>query len=407
MHRRQRVTSRLFRRKDSPFVWAEYSPAGGGEPIRESTGCRDDAAARTWLATRELERVRADAGVPVARPISLLQATAEYLTQRRGTWSSGWFITVDGFVANSVIPRLGAERLVSSLTRADIEGFRAQEIGRPARLTRCCSRPWAAAPGGWACAGCGAPAAADAKPISDATVNRLMAAMAAFGEWCLVEGRGYHTSNPWAKHEPLAEDELAVPDLEDEQLERVLQALDEPTVLPSHGRRKYRYPWRAIVEFARETGLRKGELSRARRDGVRDGVLFVESSKARGRNKARRLRAIPLSTRALEVLEQVPRRPDGRIFGPIGDPRAAFRTAAKAAGLERLWMHLWRHLFASRLSERGAGRHELRDAGGWSTSRMADRYTHARMDRLRALIEGPTAYGPRTPAPPKGDGRPE
>jgi integrase len=226
-----------------------------------------------------------------------------------------------------------------------------------------------------------------------------MAAMAAFGAWCTVEGRGYHTSNPWAKHEPLAEDELAVPDLEDEQLELVLQALDEPATLPQHGRRKYRYPWRAIVEFARETGLRKGELGRARRDAIRDGVLFVESSRARGRTKSRKLRAIPLSSRALELLEQAPRRKDGLVFGPIGDPRAAFRTAAKAAGLERLWMHLWRHLFASRLAERGAGRHELRDAGGWSSSKMADRYTHARLERLRALVEGPGGVRPGHAAP--------
>jgi hypothetical protein len=41
----------------------------------------------------------------------------------------------------------------------------------------------------------------------------------------------------------------------------------------------------------------------------------------------------------------------------------------------------------------GAGRHELRDAGGWSSGRMADRYTHARMERLRELIGG---NGPAT-----------
>jgi integrase len=401
MHRRQRVTSRLFRRKDSPFIWAEYTPAGGGRPVRESTGCRENAAATAWLATRELERIRADAGVPVARPVALLQATAEYLEQRKPQWSPGWFITVDGFVANSVVPRLGADRLVSSISRADIEAFRAQEIGRPARLSRCCAKPWALTPSGWACAVCASPAPPDAKRIGDATVNRLMAAMAAFGEWCLVDGRGYHTANPWARHAPLAEDELAVPDLEDEQLEQVLAALDEPATLPSHGRRKYSYPWRAIVELARETGLRKGELGRARHDDVRDGVLFVTSSRARGRTKSRKMRAVPLSSRAAEILETLPRRKDGLIFGRIGDPRAAFRTAAKAAGLERVWMHLWRHLFASRLAERGAGRHELRELGGWTSSRMPDRYTHARMDRLRALVEGPPAYDPRTRATPR------
>ena len=47
-----------------------------------------------------------------------------------------------------------------------------------------------------------------------------------------------------------------------EQVQRVLAALEPPATLESHGRRRYRYPWRAIVEFSRETGLRKGELGR-------------------------------------------------------------------------------------------------------------------------------------------------
>lgn len=388
--------SRVYRRKDSPYYWCEYTPAGGGDPVRESTGCRDYAAAQTWRTARELERVKAEAGVPVARPVPLIQATAEYLVQKRPSWSPGWHATVDGFVANSVLPRLGEERVVASITRADVESFRAREIARPRGLSRCCKKPWTASASAWACAGCGDPPPPDHATISDATVNRLMAALAAFGEWCLVEGRAYHTTNPWARHEALPEDALPVPELEEEQIERVLAALEQPATLPQHGRRRYRYPWRAIVEFARETGLRKSEIGRLRRDDVRDGVLFVASSRARGRTKSRKLRALPLSPLAAAIVDAQPRRRDGLLFGPVGDPRAAFRTAAKAVGLERLWMHLWRHLFASRLAERGAGRHELRDAGGWSSSRMADRYTHARLERLRALVGGDPSHAKRT-----------
>jgi integrase len=357
-----RARSRLFRDPRSPFWQAVFTDAHGGVR-RESTRCRDHGAASTWLATRELERVSAQAGIPVARAVILDVATAEYVAEREPTWSKGWRDVVEGFFRHRVLPQLGAERTVVSITRADVERFRAGEIGRPKR-------------GGGT--------------VSDATVNRMMAALAAFGEWCTVEGRLYHTSNPWAGHAPLAEDQLPVPDLEADQVARVLAALEQPTgKLETHGRRRYRYPWRAIVEFARETGLRKGELGRLRRDDVRDGALYVASSRARGRTKSRKMRAVPLSRRALGILAELPRRPDGLVFGRIGDPRAAFRTAAKAAGLERLWMHLWRHLFASRLAERGAGRHELRDAGGWSSSAMADRYTHARMERLRELVEEP------------------
>lgn len=363
-----RTRSRLFRRKRSPFWYAVWTD-GQGRLHNQSTGCRDHAAAATWLATRELERVKEQAGIPVARPTSLAIATAEYQAEKEPTWSPGWATAIDGFLAHRVLPHFREERHVHTVTRADVERFRASEVGRP-RLS-------------------------DGKPVSDATVNRMMAAMAAFGAWCLVEGRHYHTSNPWAKHEALPEDELPVPDLEEAQIERLLSALDDPATVPSHGRRRYRYPWRAIVAFARETGLRKGELARLRREDRRGATLYVVSSRARGRTKSRKMRPVPLSTRAREILDALPRREDGRIFGPIGDPRQAFATAAKTVGLERVWMHLFRHLFASRLSERGAGNRELTDAGGWSSTRMAERYTHARMERLRQLVEGGTGSAPK------------
>ena len=373
-----RARSRLFRDPRSPYWQASWTDAQG-QPHRQSTRCRDHGAAAVWLATRELERVSAQAGIPVAKAIVLDVATAEYVAEKEPTWSKGWRDAVEGWFRHRVLPHFGAERTVATIARADVERFRAGEIGRPKR-------------GG--------------AKISDATVNRMMAALAAFGEWCLVEGRQYHLTNPWAGHDALPEDELPVPDVEEEQIQRVLAALEQPAgKLEAHGRRRYRYPWRTIVELARETGLRKGELGRLRWEDLRGETLFVVSSRARGRTKARRMRPIPLSPRARDLLKGLPRREDGLVFGPIGDPRAAFRTAARAAGLQKVWLHLWRHLFATRLSERGAGRHELRDAGGWSTSRMADRYTHARMERLRELISGPEERTEDGKA--KTDGQPE
>jgi integrase len=267
-----------------------------------------------------------------------------------------------------VIPHFGGDRVVASITRADVETFRAKQIGSETKA---------------------------GKALTNASVNRLMAALAAFGNWCLVEGRGYHTTNPWAKHPPLPEDDIPVPTVDAAQLDRLLAALDDPSgALPSHGRRKNRAPWRLIVEFARETGLRKGELSRLARTDIDEATetVWVVSTRKRGLTKARKKRPIPLSPRATDILAALPKRDDGLVFGRIPDARRAFSRAAKAAGLERVWLHLFRHLFASRLSERGAGRAELREAGGWSSSRMADRYTHARLDRLRGLISGPEGH---------------
>ncbi len=60
------------------------------------------------------------------------------------------------------------------------------------------------------------------------------------------------------------------------------------------------------------------------------------SSHRRGLNKGRTTREVALNGRALEVLELLPKRKDGLVFGPIPDARRAFRAAAKAAGLERV-----------------------------------------------------------------------
>jgi integrase len=360
-----RTRSRLYRRKRSPFWYACWTDAEG-HVHDQSTGCRDHGAAALWLATRERERASAQAGIPVARPISLLEATAEYLVEHEPPiWSQGWYTAAEGMVRNQVIPHFGEGRIVSTLASEDATRFRAAQLQRKKR-------------GGAA--------------VSPSTVNRTMWMLCAFGAWCIE--RRYHLSNPWASVESLPETQAPIPTLEGAQLARVLVAL------PSR--------WRPVVEFALETGLRKSELSRlARRDlDAAERRAWVVSSHARGLTKSRKTRSVPLSRRALEILDGLPKRSDGLVFGPVGDPRRAFARAAKAAGLERVWLHLFRHLAASSAAARGFSTADLVAFGGWSGSRMADRYTHTHHRRMLALLDGGEAGG--TPqAPTKTGGQPE
>jgi integrase len=192
----------------------------------------------------------------------------------------------DVFIVTRGGQNYGEDRLVSTITRADVEAFRAAQVGT---ITR-------------------------ERVVSNATINRIMGAMAAFGTWCLVSGRQYHTSNPWAKHPPLPEDGREIPELTEAQIERIFAALeDQAGPLPSHGRRKNRAPWRQIFEFSRETGLRKGELEKLRRSDVstKARLITITSRRATGFTKSRKPRVIPLSPLALEVLEQIPVRLDG------------------------------------------------------------------------------------------------
>jgi integrase len=257
-----------------------------------------------------------------------------------------------------IVPWFG-ERPVSAITDADAAKFRAAQLQRKVR-------------GGG--------------PVSPSTVNRTMWMLAAFGEWC--RERRYHLENPW-KATSLPETQTPPPAVDDATLARVLMALSAR--------------WRPVVEFAAETGMRKGELGRLRWEDVAGDVAWVVSSHKRGLTKARKTRPVPLSRRALAVLDALTRRKDGLVFGPVGDPRKAFARAAVAAGLGRVWMHLFRHAAASRAAEAGASVAELQLLGGWSSARMAERYTHARLERLRDLLDARTENA-QTPDPEKAKG---
>lgn len=152
--------------------------------------------------------------------------------------------------------------------------------------------------------------------------------------------------------------------------------------------------------------LHPGELGRLARADIEpdERRAWVVSSGSRGHNKARRLRSVALSQRALQVLEQLPKRKDGLVFGPIPDPRRTFAAAAKAAGLERVWLHLMRHQ-ASRIGRAGAGMADLMAFGGWNSPRMVQRYTHS--DHYRRQVELVDRAAGGAPQAPKPDGTPQ
>ncbi len=367
---------RLFRRSDSAYFYLEF-PGPDGAPVRESTHLRDEGAAQVLRAARELELARGAAGIRVAASITLLDATAEYLVEREPDLAPKWHATVAGFVKLQVLPAFGDARVVSSIESADVARFRAAQVARPDLRQRssCCKRPFVlGTAGAWVCEKCSKVAGDDVKRISPTSVNRLLWAMAAFGSWCLE--RRYHLVNPWSQPS-FAENGEVPPPIGEEDLARIFAALED--------RPGADFPWRPLFEFARETGLRRGELARlARRDVHKaDRMAYVVSSHARGLNKGKRTREVALNSRALEILEQLPKRKDGLVFGPVPDARRAFRAAAKAAGLERVWLHLMRHVGATETGRVGASLADIMRFGGWASPRMAQRYTHS--DHKRQL----------------------
>lgn len=203
--------------------------------------------------------------------------------------------------------------------------FRVAQVHRPdlRHMSGCCRAIFRMVPGGtWSCSKCGSPFAGE-KLVSRATVNRLFWAMAAFGVWSIE--RRYHLSNPWSVVS-FAEDALPPPSVTEQDLAAVFKALEH--------RGQSTFPWRALFEFARETGLRRSELGRLARVDIEEGErrAWVVSSHRRGQNKGRRLRSVALTSRALAILHELPEREDGLVCGRIPDKRRAFASGGTGRG---------------------------------------------------------------------------
>jgi len=141
-----------------------------------------------------------------------------------------------------------------------------------------------------------------------------------------------------------------------------------------------RNPWmRPLVQLAIETAMRQGELLALRWENV---DLTAQTAHLED-TKNGESRTVPLSSRAVAVLEALPRTDDPRVF-PITSQavKLAWKRACKRAGIEGLHFHDLRHEAASRLAERLPNLIELAAVTGHKDLRMLKRYYHPRATDL-------------------------
>ena len=134
-----------------------------------------------------------------------------------------------------------------------------------------------------------------------------------------------------------------------------------------------------IMILAIETAMRRGEIAAMRWEHLdrRARVLLIPETK---NGTPRR---VPLSTAALAVLDGLPRRIDGRVWGMRPDSISqAFERVCRASGIEGLTFHDLRHEATSRLFEKGLGAMEVAAVTGHKTLQMLKRYTHLRAEDL-------------------------
>ncbi len=134
----------------------------------------------------------------------------------------------------------------------------------------------------------------------------------------------------------------------------------------------------ALVRLAVETAMRRGELCELRWEHI---DLHAHTAHL-PHTKNGHTRDVPLSTHAVTILRDLPRRIDGAVFGMRPDSVSqAFNRAVKRAGVADLHFHDLRHEATTRLAEMFQA-HELAKITGHRDMRMVLRYYHPRAEDL-------------------------
>ena len=140
----------------------------------------------------------------------------------------------------------------------------------------------------------------------------------------------------------------------------------------------------SLITWAIETAMRCGEIAAMRWEHLdrQERVLLVPVT------KTGTPREVPLSRSAIAVLDALPHRPDGQVWGMRPESISqAFERVCKAAGIEGLTFHDLRHEATSRLFEKGLGDMQVAAITGHKTHQMLKRYTHLRAKDLAPLLD--------------------
>ena len=138
-----------------------------------------------------------------------------------------------------------------------------------------------------------------------------------------------------------------------------------------------------LVRLALETAMRRSELLGLRWEHVdiEKRTIFLQLTK-NGTS-----RTVPLSTHAIQILTEIPRMIDGRVF-PITHEvvSQAFNRARKQAVVEDIRFHDLRHMAITRLAEKLPNLIELSAVSGHKSLAMLKRYYHPNPEMLALKI---------------------
>lgn len=144
--------------------------------------------------------------------------------------------------------------------------------------------------------------------------------------------------------------------------------------------------FRPVFQFAIETAMRRSEIAALQWEYVNIKKRFVHLPKTKNGES----RSVPLSPKAILILQSIPRNISGSVFGmiPSSITRAMTRTCKKTKIVD-LKFHDLRHEATSRLFEdTDLDIMEIKSITGHKTLNMLVRYSHLRTHRLADRLAG-------------------
>jgi len=138
-----------------------------------------------------------------------------------------------------------------------------------------------------------------------------------------------------------------------------------------------------IVSLALETGMRRSEIINMRWSDIKlkNRTLHIPQT------KTDTPRTIPLSSRAVSLLNTLPANISGKVFEVAADSVSqAFKRACSRADIDNLRFHDCRHEAVTRFFEMGLNIMEVAAISGHKDLKMLQRYTHLRAEDLAKKI---------------------
>ncbi|MBP6874767.1 MAG: site-specific integrase [Candidatus Eisenbacteria bacterium] len=201
------------------------------------------------------------------------------------------------------------------------------------------------------------------KTLSVQTQRHVLAAFRQFMLWCVRSG--------YIDRAPLPEALLPAVDA---------RPPDKLTDIERAAVSRVPGPAGFVVRLGLATGLRWGEMARARLSDIEGQWLVVP------RTKAGKFRRVPLTTPEGEALlaeiktmrGQIMRRPGQRLITySARSAQAVAKAVRRSSNVHRFHVHQLRHTFACLWIDRGGSLETLRDVMGHSTVRTTERYGRA------------------------------